>query len=630
MNLEHLTTEGQNPNSETLDCLTSLEFVRLMNAEDDRVAEAVGKIAASLADAIDVISARLADGGRLIYIGAGTSGRLGVLDASECPPTFNSPPWQVVGVIAGGTTALTRAVEGAEDHPELAVTDLKEIDLSSRDVLVGIATSGRTPYVIGGLEHGKAVGAYTIALTCNEHADISRVADLTLAPIVGPEIISGSTRLKAGTATKLVLNMLSTGAMIKQGKVYGNLMVDLQTTNLKLVDRCGRIVTTLTGLPRDQADALLKRCGGDVKASVVVHQRGVSPTTARQLLEKTQGGLRDALKVDNITHSQASSAVDRRPVFGVDGGGSKTLAWLIDPTADSQTPIGVGESGPSNPLAVGWHTAIANIELALNRAFVDAGIPHQEVAAACLAIAGTGRDVERQRLELWAEQHGIAERMLVTNDAHPILAAGTSTGVGVAIISGTGSFAFGQNPQGKTARAGGWGQVFGDDGSGHAIARAGLRAVARAHDGTGPATRLTSDLLQAFNAASFIDLREAVSADSTDVKKLARLAPLVMTAAGVGDSVACEIVEDAARGLSGLVLSVHRQLRDHPDSFPIELALSGGMLSHSEFFREKVLENVAQAGLSVARQEVVAQPVQGAVTLARRLLTPCSTTPESS
>ncbi len=628
MNLDHLTTEGQNPDSEALDCLSTLEIVRLMNAEDSRVAKAVGQIAESIAQAIDVITERLAGGGRLIYIGAGTSGRLGVLDAAECPPTFNSPPWQVVGLIAGGAAALTRAVEGAEDHPEFALADLKRVDFSDRDVLVGIATSGRTPYVIGGLEHAKVVGASAIGLTCNDQTDLSRVADLTLAPILGPEIISGSTRLKAGTATKLVLNMLSTGAMVKLGKVYGNLMVDLQTTNKKLADRCLRILTALTGLPRNQSEALLKQCDGDVKTSVVVHQRGVSPTAARQLLEQSFGNLRDALTGDNTIQLREPSVDEPSMVMGVDGGGSKTLAWLIDTASDTQTPVGVGESGPSNPLAVGWHTALANIDLALNRAFTDAGISRKQVAAACLAIAGTGRDIERQRFEVWAEQRRIAERMLVTHDAHPVLAAGTSSGAGIAIISGTGSIAFGQNPQGTIARAGGWGQMFGDDGSGYVIAHAALHAIACAHDGVGPATRLTSDLLQAFNVSTVMDFRECVSADVMDAKRLASLAPLVITAADEGDNVACGIIEEAARGLSALVLAVHRQLQHQSDSHPVELALSGGILINSERLRERMLELIAREGLRAKHMGIVDKPVQGAVKLARGLLTVRGTAPD--
>lgn len=289
------TTEARNPASTALDALSSLEFVRLMNSEDARVAEAVGREAGAIAAAIDLIADRLANGGRLIYLGAGTSGRLGVLDAAECPPTFNSPPEQVLGLIAGGPSALTRAVEGAEDHPEFAVADLQQAQLSAADVVVGIATSGRTPYVIGGLQFARERGAPTIGLACNEQPALASVADLLITPVVGPEIISGSTRLKAGTATKMVLNMLTTGVMVRLGKTYGDLMVDLRATNSKLVARSRRIVAQLTGLSEAEAEQQLVLCDGELKTAVVVSRRRVTPTAARELLRQAGGRLRDAL-----------------------------------------------------------------------------------------------------------------------------------------------------------------------------------------------------------------------------------------------------------------------------------------------------------------------------------------------
>src|SRR5439155_11899905 len=228
--LDHLQTEGRNPSSSNLDELTALEIVRLMNAADAAVAAAVATQAEAIARAIDVIADRLRRGGRLVYVGAGTSGRLGVLDATECPPTFNAPPGQVIGIIAGGPAALTLAVEGAEDHPEFGEQDLKALNFTSQDVFVGIATSGRTPYVLGAADYARRVGAATIGLACNTDAELGAHVDLMIQPVVGPEVLSGSTRLKAGTATKLVLNMLSTGAMVRLGKCYGNLMVDLRAT----------------------------------------------------------------------------------------------------------------------------------------------------------------------------------------------------------------------------------------------------------------------------------------------------------------------------------------------------------------------------------------------------------------
>ncbi|HEY2415976.1 MAG TPA: N-acetylmuramic acid 6-phosphate etherase [Pirellulaceae bacterium] len=293
--MSRFTTEARNPASEKIDTLSALEIVRLMNEEDARVAVAVGQQAESIAKAVEVIADRLRAGGRLIYIGAGTSGRLGVLDASECPPTFSTPPELVVGIIAGGYGALTRAVEGAEDHPETAIEDLKVAKLSNRDVVVGIATSGRTPYVIGGLKYAREIGAFAIGLACNDGSALIEAAELMITPVVGPEVISGSTRLKAGTATKLVLNALTTGAMVLLGKTYGNLMVDLKATNAKLIQRTRRIVAELTGLTEGEAEQQLARCGGELKTAVVAQQRGISPEEARRFLSEAGGQLRGAL-----------------------------------------------------------------------------------------------------------------------------------------------------------------------------------------------------------------------------------------------------------------------------------------------------------------------------------------------
>ncbi len=302
--MKSMTTEARNPASERIDTLSPLEIVRLINEEDARVAAAVGQQAEPIARAVQVIADRLRAGGRLIYIGAGTSGRLGVLDASECPPTFSTPPEMVVGIIAGGYGALTRAIEGAEDHPDKAVEDLKAAKLTAADVLVGIATSGRTPYVIGGLNYARELGAFAIGFACNDGSALTAAADLMITPVVGPEVISGSTRLKAGTATKLVLNTLTTGAMVLLGKTYGNLMVDLKASNAKLIIRTRRIVAELTGLSEDEAEQQLARCGGELKTAVVAHRHQISAEEARRLLDKVGGQLRLALKQDTVLSTE--------------------------------------------------------------------------------------------------------------------------------------------------------------------------------------------------------------------------------------------------------------------------------------------------------------------------------------
>jgi N-acetylmuramic acid 6-phosphate etherase len=292
----NLTTESRNPRSHNIDQLSALQIAALMNQEDSQVAAAVGVELANIAQAIEWVADAFRAGGRLFYIGAGTSGRLGVLDASECPPTFSTQPSMVVGVIAGGSKALTTAVEGAEDNLQQGALDLRSHDFNSKDVLVGIATSGRTPYVIGALDFASSLGAKTIGLTCNASSELHQHATLTLAPVVGPEILSGSTRLKAGTATKLILNMLTTGAMILIGKTFDNLMVDLRATNVKLQLRAQRIVSEITGLDHNAAIEVLQKCNGEVKTAIVVTLREVDPEVARGLLADAGGQLRGALQ----------------------------------------------------------------------------------------------------------------------------------------------------------------------------------------------------------------------------------------------------------------------------------------------------------------------------------------------
>lgn len=303
--LEHLTTESRNPRAEHLDTMTAREIVTLINSEDALISTAVGRESERIAMAIDIIAGRLRSGGRLIYLGAGTSGRLGVLDASECPPTFNVDPSLVVGIIAGGYDALRRAAEGAEDRPGLAVADLQQQKLSSADVLVGIATSGRTPYVLEGLRYAQQLNAYAIGVSCNTSSAIELVSDLVICPVVGPEIIAGSTRMKAGTATKMVLNMLTTGAMVRLGKTYGDLMVDLRATNQKLLDRSARIVMALTQLDRSAAERILQQCDGELKTAVVMQRLNLTVDEARKRLAQFGGHLRVALETWSATRHQS-------------------------------------------------------------------------------------------------------------------------------------------------------------------------------------------------------------------------------------------------------------------------------------------------------------------------------------
>jgi N-acetylmuramic acid 6-phosphate etherase len=292
--LEQLVSEGRNPRTTDIDLMSSLEIVSAINAEDNSVPEAVGKTLPQVAQAVDRIVAAFNAGGRLVYIGAGTSGRLGVLDASECPPTYGVPPTMVVGLIAGGLDALVNASEGAEDRAEAGAADLRNIDLQARDVVVGIAVSGRTPYVIGALDYAKSQGAVTVALTCNPDSPIARMADTSITPLVGPEVITGSTRMKSGTAQKLVLNMLSTASMVRIGKTYGNLMVDMIASNGKLVARAARMVGQATGRSVAEAEAALAAAGNDSKLAILMLLTGEDAESARGKLAAAGGVLRRA------------------------------------------------------------------------------------------------------------------------------------------------------------------------------------------------------------------------------------------------------------------------------------------------------------------------------------------------
>lgn len=289
-----LTTEKRNPRSAEIDRCSTREIVQIINSEDAKVARAVAKELARIAAAVDVIVEGLRKGGRLFYVGAGTSGRLGVLDASECPPTFGTPRSLVQGVIAGGRRALVRSIEGAEDSAFAGVEALRKRKLAARDVVVGIAACGVTPFVIGAVRHARRTGAKTVFVTCAPESARKIQADIVIAPVVGPEVVTGSTRMKAGTATKLVLNTLTTASMVKLGKVYGNLMVDLRATNRKLRDRAERIVCELTGLSRPRARALLARGGGSAKVAVLMQWTGLPRAKAEKRLAECGGSLRQA------------------------------------------------------------------------------------------------------------------------------------------------------------------------------------------------------------------------------------------------------------------------------------------------------------------------------------------------
>ena len=605
-------TEAQNPHSTHLDVLSTIDLVRLMNAEDRTVADAVGREVAAIASAIDRIADRLRAGGRLFYVGAGTSGRLGALDASECPPTFGVSSGLVVGVVAGGPSALTHAVEGAEDRREDGADDLRDLGLSSTDVVVGIAMSGTTPYVLGAIAFAREVGAATIGIVANPETPVGAAVDISIPLLVGPEVLTGSTRLKAGTATKLVLNMLSTGAMVRLGRCYGNLMVDLRATNDKLVRRARAIVQELTGVPEPVATDALARAGGEVKTAVVSLRLGVDPDEARRRLAAADGRLRDVIDARGVAPGDADDAL----VIGVDGGATKTVAWLA-PRAGGASPVGVGTAGPGNPRSVGFAEAERQIDLAIAAAFADAGLARRPVTVAGLALAGAGRADERDRIQAWAERIGIATRVLVTDDVESVLAAGgDGEASAIALVCGTGTVALGRDATGAVDRAGGWGYLLGDEGSGYAIATAGLAAAVRAADGRARRTALTGAFLTHFGVTSPADLVGHIYGPGMTRERIAGLASLVFDAAAQ-DRTAARLIRAASRDLVQLVTTLSRRLGMLSGRFA--LVMAGSVLVQQADFRSSVIEGVRAAGLVPSRVQLVSDPVEGAVAIARGL-----------
>lgn len=309
MNFDHLLTEHRNPESQNLDLLSTLEILRVIQREDEKVAAAVRQMLPEIAHAVDLIVETLRNGGRLFYVGAGTSGRLGVLDAAECPPTFNTDPEMIQAILAGGMSAMFRAVEGAEDDYFQPEIDLKQKNLSAGDVVVGLSASGRTPYVAGALNFSRRLGCKTIAVVCVPQAELSSFADLTISILAGAEVIAGSTRMKAGTAQKMVLNMLSTATMVKLGKTYGNLMIDVKATNAKLAARVLRMVRDTTGASAAEAGEALAKAGGSAKVSIVMLLAGLTAKAAAIYIEQAHGSVRHALQLAGCDRSRQEGTI---------------------------------------------------------------------------------------------------------------------------------------------------------------------------------------------------------------------------------------------------------------------------------------------------------------------------------
>jgi N-acetylglucosamine kinase-like BadF-type ATPase len=481
--------------------------------------------------------------------------------------------------------------------------------LQARDVVVGIATSGRTPYVLGAVDYAKRIGAFTIGFSCTNDSDLSKRVDLALTIPVGPEVLSGSTRLKAGTATKLVLNMMTTGAMILLGKTYGNLMVDLRATNEKLKARTNRIVRHLTGLAVVDADALLQRCNGELKTALVTKLAGTTPEAACERLQRADG--RVGAVLDLLRADQANNA---DLCIGIDGGGSKTVALLAKRNVRAWTTIGRGEGGPSNIQTVGARAFMA-LDDAVHAAFTAAGLPRQCVASAVLGLAGAGRPGDRARIQEWATKVGLAAKVEVLTDADLLLAAASADGSGLAVISGTGSIAIAKRPDGVATRAGGWGPLLGDEGSGYQVALAGLQGVTRGADGRGKPTILTERFLAELKVATPQEMVPKVYG-LMDRAELASLAHVVVKAADAQDAVAARIVQDAVEALA-LTAKAALRLADWTDA-AVPIALAGGMFIALPTYGVRFLAALAKIGVTPAPFTIVTEPAEGALRLAQR------------
>jgi N-acetylmuramic acid 6-phosphate etherase len=609
------STEARNPATENIDTLPTLDMVRLMNTEDARAPQAIASELPHIAEAIDRIAERMRPpgDGRLIYVGAGTSGRLGVLDASECPPTFGIPPELVVGLIAGGEHALTHAVEGAEDDTRAGARDVAALNVSERDSVIGIAASGRTPYVLGGMAEARKRGAFVVSLACNRPSPMEEMADVSIAPLTGPEVLTGSTRLKAGTAQKLVLNMISTGVMIRLGKTYSNLMVNVQATNVKLQARARRIVEQACGLTPDEAVAALEACG-ELKTAIVSTLSGVSPDEAQQRLDAAGGIVRKALSKAQDTSNRGDSFL-----VGVDGGGSKTVALLSDLEG---RVLGRGLAGSSNYQVVGMQVAGEALNRAIRAAFADAKIEPCLPGALCLGLAGVDRPEDCALIRAWADEHLPGTPVEIVNDAQLVLATGTPEGWGVATICGTGSIVHGRNRAGQATRVDGWGHLLGDDSSGYAIGRAALRAIMRAQDGRGPQTQLARLILEHWSLDAPEDLVRRVYTMQASTQDIAALAELVDAAALAGDLVAQSILKDAGREQALAVAAVAKQLQMQGT---IPCAQGGSVIVKGHFIRQMFLDSAAALGLQLDPVTPVPEPAQGALRLARRLVSSATT-----
>ncbi|KAJ5835381.1 hypothetical protein N7447_001407 [Penicillium robsamsonii] len=503
--LSQLQTEGVNPRTVHIDRMSTLDMCTVINSDDHKVPESVVPCLPIIAGAIDALTPRVRQGGRVIYVGAGTSGRLGILDASEIPPTFNAPRGQFVGLIAGGDAAIRSAQEGAEDDAKAGEDEMKSLNLNPEiDSIIGIASSGRTPYVMGCLAFAKRLGCVTIAVVCTVPSAIglSGDVDFVISPVSGPEVVTGSTRLKAGTATKLVLNMLSTGTMIRTGKTYGNMMVDLVASNLKLEQRSRNILRRLSAkcqsAPDAELDAVLAKCNGSVKLAILVSETGESVETCQGYFDDAGGVLANALAaISKPIEQKPTTTPTQKFTLCIDGGGTKCAAAV----ANGTNVVGQGSAGPCNLTdSIGDIDGVISTLLAAAKAALKDALPSDvertesswkellqiSFSSVWIGLAGIDRaGLEGVLAPKLRQAFGITQEkdLQLTNDVD-LLTAGVPQSLGtpsvLVVIAGTGSVAMrykwaeDQQRYARAARSGGWGHMLGDQGGGYTI---GLKAI---------------------------------------------------------------------------------------------------------------------------------------------------------
>ncbi len=571
--LGHLPTEARHPRSATIDLLDATQIATLMNEEDATIAPMIAAQTAKIGALVTAIVHRLNQGGRLIYVGAGTSGRLGVLDASECPPTFNSPPGQILGIIAGGQGALQSAVEGAEDSFENALEELESLALDSRDCLVAIAASGRTPYCLGALAKATAVGALTGVVVCVKQSEMARQAQHAIEVETGPEILTGSTRLRAGTATKLILNTLSTAVMIGLGKTHGNLLVDLHATNEKLTYRAIRIVSQAANISLEDAKLCLAQCQGEVKTAIVLSLLQTDPATARRLLLASGGRISRAFHQPQITTKPSEKP---KVLVAIDGGATTLKLRFATTTADGLVhsptqmgpPVLPGTHGVAG-VVFEWKRRILGF-LAKNGANPDA------VTAIVAGTSGAGTsEICGDLRSLLAIDFPNAS-IEVMSDVR-LLAYGAGDPTALCLIAGTGSIAWWEPNPGTVHRMGGWGPLIGDEGGGIWLVHQAIKAICWAEEGRANPSSLKELFLCKLG---LVQVRNLVLWLSKATRpQLAPLAKLVFQAAALGDPVAKDLLLQGANHLVALVTALKKRNED-----PTLVLAAGGTLENQEYW----------------------------------------------